>query len=417
MTVVYGAASVISMITPQSENTNNMCSSREYESMRPSLTTWFSKYIRFQLVLDLVSTIPFEVIFQRTESAKFLLLLRLIRFLELPKIMSRCAVFRKLKHQLEKLVGMGISKVVPIALLIFFYIHFNACSSYLAGSFYGFVGWKTLWPQFEVANVKEVYTWVFFQAVGNMFPMSFKPQTETEQIVATVYIIVGAAIYASFLGSISSAAMSLNPSGRLYNQKMEELLDYVKWKKLDDETREKLVSYYETKYRGKFFEEDSLLSELNESLRADISLQNTRSLIEKVPFLRRAENDGRDEIFFYRLATVLHAHYYIPGDYITKQGDSGHDMYFILSGKVNVFVNGKKVVSLYDGAYIGEVALIARILRTATVQAAMPSVLYRLTHKDFHIVIDEFPDMKLRIHKLAQDGQKMVQAVEEARKK
>ncbi|KAJ3015289.1 UNVERIFIED_CONTAM: Potassium voltage-gated channel sub H member 7 [Siphonaria sp. JEL0065] len=89
-----------------------------------------------------------------------------------------------------------------------------------------------------------------------------------KQIVGIIYIVVGAAIYASFLGYISSAAMSLNPSGRLYNQKMEELLDYVKWKKLDDETREKLISYYETKYRGKYFEEDTLLADMNESLRA-----------------------------------------------------------------------------------------------------------------------------------------------------
>ncbi|KAJ3293686.1 anaphase-promoting complex subunit Hcn1 [Rhizoclosmatium sp. JEL0117] len=321
----------------------------------------------------------------------------------------------KLKHKLEQMAGMGISKVIPIAVLIFYYIHFNACTIYLAGSYYDFVGWKSLWPEFEGATLGQLYSWTYFQAVGNMFPMSFKPQTMTEQVIATLFIIVGASIYAAFLGSISSAAMSLNPSGRLYNQKMEELLDYVEWKKLDEETKDKLISYYEIKYRGKYFEEDSLLSDMNESLRADISLHNTRFLIEKVPFLRREENDGRDEIFFYRLATVLHAHYFIPGDYVTKQGDSGHDMYFILSGKVNVFINGVKVVSLYDGAYIGEVALITRVLRTATVQAAMPTVMYRLTHKDFHVVISDFPDMKLRVQKLAMEGQKMVKEAEQNR--
>ncbi|ORY48514.1 camp-binding domain-like protein [Rhizoclosmatium globosum] len=204
-----------------------------------------------------------------------------------------------------------------------------------------------------------------------------------------------------FVGYISSAAVSLNPSGRLYNQKMEELLDYVEWKKLSNVTKDKLISYYETKYRGKYFEEDNLLADMNESLRT------------KVPFLRRFEDDGRDEIFFNRIATVLHARYYIAGDFITQQGDSGLDMFFIVSGKLNVFVNNHKVVSLYDGAYIGEVALISKVLRTATVQAAMPSVLYRLTYSDFHTVINEFPDMKLRIDKLAREGKKMVREAEE----
>ncbi|ORY44146.1 camp-binding domain-like protein [Rhizoclosmatium globosum] len=195
--------------------------------------------------------------------------------------------------------------------------------------------------------------------------------------------------------------MSINPSGRLYNQKMEELNEYVKWKNLSFETEQKLLSYYEIKYRGKYFEEDTLLADMNDSLRAEIVLHNTRWLIEKVPFLRRSENDGRDEIFFSRIASKLHANYFTPGDFITKQGESAMDMYFVLSGKCDVYVGGRKVVSLYDGAYFGEVALICSILRTASVQAAMHSVLYRLTYTDFHLVLNEFPDVKARIAALA----------------
>ncbi|KAJ3239779.1 hypothetical protein HDU81_005277 [Chytriomyces hyalinus] len=132
-----------------------------------------------------------------------------------------------------------------------------------------------------------------------------------------------------------------------------ELIDYVKWKRLDSATRDKLVSYYETKYRGKYFEEDALLSDMNESLREEIECHNTRELMEKVPFLRQEEMDGRDDTYFYKLATELHALYFIPGDFIMKQGESGNDMYFILSGKVNVFVDGNRVTSVYDASYIG----------------------------------------------------------------
>ncbi|KAJ3007964.1 UNVERIFIED_CONTAM: Potassium voltage-gated channel sub H member 7, partial [Siphonaria sp. JEL0065] len=212
--------------------------------------------------------------------------------------------------------------------------------------------------------------------------------------------------FATFIGSISAATLSYDTSGRLYNQKMDELKDYMKWKNVSDDTRHKLISYYETKYRGKYFEEDSLLADMNDSLRTEVSLHNTRKLIEQVPFLRRAENDGRDEIFFGRIAAALHACYFTPGDCITKQGDSGLDMFFILQGKVNVLINDVKVASLYDGAYIGEVALVTKTLRTATVQAAMPSVLYRLTCEDFNKILGDFADMKIKIDNLARNGGK-----------
>ncbi|KAI9338253.1 hypothetical protein BDR26DRAFT_437120 [Obelidium mucronatum] len=212
-------------------------------------------------------------------------------------MIKRCAFYRNMRNQIESKMGAGISKVIPIAIGMFFFIHINACTIYYSGRVTGFVGWGQLWMHRDMANIHEYYTWTFFQATGNIFPMSFKPQTQVEQVQSIMYIVFGAVLYAVFVGYVSSAAMSLDVSGRLYQQKMEELVEYVKWKKLGEETKDKLISYYETKYRGKYFEEETLLADMNESLRTEISLHNTRALIEKVPFLRRIENDGRDEIF------------------------------------------------------------------------------------------------------------------------
>ncbi|KAJ3031009.1 UNVERIFIED_CONTAM: Potassium/sodium hyperpolarization-activated cyclic nucleotide-gated channel 2 [Siphonaria sp. JEL0065] len=241
-----------------------------------------------------------------------------------------------------------------------------------------------------------------------MFPLALIPNSMIEQIGAVVFIILAAILYAIFIGSVSSAVMSVNPAGRLYSEKIDELKDYIKWKDLKKETQSKLFEYYETKYRGKYFEENSLLADMNESLKAEICLHNTRDLILKVPFLKRNVGDGRDDLFIGRIATALQPKHYIPGDYVTKQGDVGNDMFFILSGKVDVFVNGNKVVSLDDGAYLGEVALITGGLRTASVMAAAPSELYRLTQADFKRILDEFLDMKMNIEKLASDRQQVI---------
>ncbi|KAJ3291233.1 hypothetical protein HDU79_002608, partial [Rhizoclosmatium sp. JEL0117] len=356
LTTVFLADSIVTLMTPQPNFPTTVFQSfQEYESNRPSLQSWIMLYLKRNILLDIITVIPFDLFLvpQEHTSRLLLFLLRLPRFYRLPEIISRCPIYIRMKLSIEERLGTGVSKTLPIVVGIFFFIHFNACSAYYAGRETGFEKWELAFPDFRDWNVFEVYTSMFFLAVGNLFPTAWKPQTAVEQIVAVVYIVVGAVLYAGFVGYISSAAMSINPSGRLYNQKMEELIDYVKWKKLSDETKEKLISYYEIKYRGKYFEEDALLADMNDSLREEISSHNTRKLIEKVPFLRREEGDGRDDIFFNKMSTILHARYFVAGDFITKQGDSGNDMFFILSGKVNVYVNGQKVVSLYDGSYIG----------------------------------------------------------------
>ncbi|TPX50035.1 hypothetical protein CcCBS67573_g10119 [Chytriomyces confervae] len=409
VTIVYLLDSLVAMLTPQSDVTDSTSSFREYESARPSLSTWLRSWFKFQLFFDLISIIPFAV-FMETEAEKVLSFIRLVRIVRIPGMMQRCAFFRRAKLWIDDTLGIGISKTLPVALTIFFFIHMNACTMYFVAKTNDFRGWDLVWPGFLAASEFEAYTWTFFLAVGNLFPMAFKPQTAIEQILAACQICVGAVLYAAFVGLVSSAAISLNASGRLYNQKMEELIDYVKWKRLDTATRDKLVSYYETKYRGKYFEEDALLSDMNDSLREEIACHNTRGLMEKVPFLRREEMDGRDDTYFYKLATVLHARYFIPGDFMMKQGESGSDMYFILSGKVNVFVDGNRVTSLYDSSYIGEMSLITKSRRTATVQVALPSVTYRLTRQDFLTVIGEFPDMRARINAMVEEGERIARS-------
>ncbi|KAI8829892.1 hypothetical protein BJ741DRAFT_712569 [Chytriomyces cf. hyalinus JEL632] len=409
VTIVYFLDSLVAMLTPQSDVTDSTSSFREYESARPSLSTWMTSWLKFQLFFDLMSIIPFAV-FMETEAEKVLSFIRLVRIVRIPGMMRRCAYFRRAKLWIDDTLGVGIAKTFPVALTIFFFIHMNACTMYFVAKTNDFRGWDLVWPDFLGASEFEAYTWTFFLAVGNLFPMAFKPQTAIEQILAACQICVGAVLYAAFVGLVSSAAISLNASGRLYNQKMEELIDYVKWKRLDTATRDKLVSYYETKYRGKYFEEDALLSDMNESLREEIACHNTRGLMEKVPFLRREEMDGRDDTYFHKLATVLHARYFIPGDFVMKQGESGSDMYFILSGKVNVFVDGNRVTSLYDASYIGEMSLITKSRRTATVQVALPSVTYRLTRQDFLSVIGEFPDMRARINAMVEEGERIARS-------
>jgi hypothetical protein len=153
-----------------------------------------------------------------------------------------------------------------------------------------------------------------------------RPNTMGEQWAVIIFVIGGAAMYASIVGTISSFALGLDAAGKLFRQKMDELNEYMNWKNLNPITRHKVRRYYEIKYRGKFFEEGTLLAEMNESLRQEIAIHNCRELITKVPFLRREEKDGRDEIFLGRIASALIAAYYVAGDIVISQGEIGSEM-------------------------------------------------------------------------------------------
>lgn len=85
------------------------------------------------------------------------------------------------------------------------------------------------------------------------------------------------------------------------------------------------------------------------------------------------------------------------GKVLIRQGDSGDDLMVIVSGQVGVDRDGERVNQLGPGDFFGEIALIERGPRTATVTAEEPTRLLVVSHRDFHALMEEFPDVAAQV--------------------
>ncbi|TPX71605.1 hypothetical protein CcCBS67573_g06132 [Chytriomyces confervae] len=268
ISVVFLCDSIVSLITPQLVSGDHSLDFTEYEKARPTLPIWLSHWMRKNFFINTLTVIPFAIFFKSKMHCEFILFIALIRCSKLWRHFFQCPTMMYATWWLDNLAGTSISRTLPLTGGIFWFIHCNSCTIFWMGRLSGFVGWDSMWPLIHTATLFETYVWTYYKAVGNMFPTSFNPWTSTEQLASLVYIILAAVVYAIFLGAISSAVMEMNPSGRLFDQKVGELRDYIRSKDLSKETEIRLLTYYETRYRGKYFEEDALLSNLNDSLKA-----------------------------------------------------------------------------------------------------------------------------------------------------
>lgn len=71
------------------------------------------------------------------------------------------------------------------------------------------------------------------------------------------------------------------------------------------------------------------------------------------------------------------------GDDIIVQGDVGDKFYLLDDGNVDIVIHGNTVATLGSGSYFGEIALLEKCERTATVRAASSCTVYSLGQKDF----------------------------------
>ena len=85
------------------------------------------------------------------------------------------------------------------------------------------------------------------------------------------------------------------------------------------------------------------------------------------------------------------------GKVLMRQGESGSDMMVVVRGSVAVERDGNRLNTLGPGDFFGEIALVDGGPRTATVTAAEASTLLVISHRDFHSMMDEFPEVAAQV--------------------
>ena len=111
-------------------------------------------------------------------------------------------------------------------------------------------------------------------------------------------------------------------------------------------------------------------------------------LIRGVPLFAEA-----DEKFLDRLAGEFIERTYAPGETITEEGEAGRTFIVIESGDVTVKVHGQEVGKLGAGDAFGEMALIDKSARTATVTADNEVHGYQLPVWSFRPLVESHPEM------------------------
>jgi CRP/FNR family transcriptional regulator, cyclic AMP receptor protein len=85
------------------------------------------------------------------------------------------------------------------------------------------------------------------------------------------------------------------------------------------------------------------------------------------------------------------------GEMIVDQGQAGREAFVVMEGTATVRRNGRKVNTLGPGQIVGELSLLDRGPRTATVVADTDMVLLRIDQKDFLGVLDAVPSVAHKV--------------------
>ena len=85
------------------------------------------------------------------------------------------------------------------------------------------------------------------------------------------------------------------------------------------------------------------------------------------------------------------------GKELLQEGDRGREFFILLAGAADVRSKGRTVNTLGSGDFFGEIALVSRSPRTATVTTTEDSRLLVITASAFRGLLDHSPRIQLRV--------------------
>jgi CRP-like cAMP-binding protein len=111
-------------------------------------------------------------------------------------------------------------------------------------------------------------------------------------------------------------------------------------------------------------------------------------LIKRVPLFSKLSKSKLNEV-----AAIADEIDLPKGKNLTREGERGREFFVLIEGEAEVRKGGRRVNTLGPGDFLGEISLITKVPRTATVTTSGPTRVLVITDRAFGQLLRQSPEI------------------------
>ncbi|CAH8477340.1 unnamed protein product [Schistosoma turkestanicum] len=174
--------------------------------------------------------------------------------------------------------------------------------------------------------------------------------TESEKLLSICCMLIGALVYATIFGNVTTIVQQMYATRTRYNEMMKGVKDFLKIHEVPRELGERVIDYITSSWSvTKGIDTVKVLNYCPKDMQADISVHLNRCVFNSHAAFRLASDGCRRS-----LAVNFQTLHTAPGDLICHQGESVDQLCFIASGTLEVLQDDEVIAILGKGDVFGD---------------------------------------------------------------
>ena len=212
--------------------------------------------------------------------------------------------------------------------------------------------------------------------------------------------VVGVGVFGYILSNMASLLSRQDAARDHHMDNLDKIETFMRTHYIPTDLRGKVRAYYHYLWTNKKgYQDNALLESLPNKIQSELFFYINRSIIEKVPFLKGANQELIED-----LMNQLEPRIYVPGEKVFRHGETGDALYFIHSGEVEILLPDQTLVAtLREGAFFGEMALLSNKPRNATARTNSFCDVYLLRKSDFERTMSHYPEFRHHLEEVTRE--------------
>jgi len=256
----------------------------------------------------------------------------------------------------------------------------------------------TMQPRIESADYL-LCIYKGFNALSNLAYDGGIPMNEVEMVFSLMVMLMQVYISALILGTLLNYLVRKDPQEEAHKQQMANVRLFMDQKNIPQELHQRVDLYLEFQFKKNRQNAVSSLIDLPKSLRIKVANANYREIVDKCVTAGRAFAGCKDQ-FLNAMLVKLHVSHVMSGDHVVQRDDLPLELYFVLSGSVQVVDENDHVQKTVRSdvpdlpPIVGEVPFFLRINHFLAITASLDHnvQLLVLNTEDSIEIFNEFPE-------------------------